>query len=306
MVNIFLATLNALEQQIAVINQLGEIVFVNSVWIKSGEARGIPKNFEWIGLNYLSFGTSSHSDNLSFETEAMNGIGEVISNKRKLFDLEYTDHSSTERRWLQMIVKPMQDQPEPLYVITHTDISKYKLEAEEAELLSTQDPLTSLVNRRFMNQFLHNEWQRALRHNHPMSILAIDVDKFKGLNDLFGHLAGDDCLCQIADLLKSYSKRPSDLAVRLGGDEFLLILGNTPIKEALKIAEKFRKSVLSLKIQANHTELITVSIGVSGYKNVAHAKEQDLIQLADLALYQAKGAGRNRVESSQPSTSNLN
>lgn len=302
----FQATLNALEQQIAVVNELGEIVFVNAHWIKSGRARGIPQDFDWLGVNYLSFGTSSHTDNLSFESEAINGIGEVLSKKRALYDLEYTDHTNTERRWFQMLVKPIQDQPSPLYVISHTDISKFKLESEEAELLSMQDPLTALVNRRYMNQFLHNEWQRALRHSHPMSVLAIDVDEFKILNDLFGHLAGDRCLCLIADLLRKFSKRPSDLAVRLGGDEFLLILGNTPIKEALRIAEKFRKSVLSLEIPVSHAQFITVSIGVSGYKNVALAKEQDLIQLADLALYQAKGAGRNRVESYRPSISDFN
>ncbi len=278
------------------VNQLGEIVFVNHYWVQSGQERGIPKNFNWLGLNYLSFGAASHTDNLSFETDPINGIGDVLKNKKTIFNLEYSCHSSTERRWFYMQVKPLYLKPNPLYVISHTDISKYKLESEEAEILSMQDPLTSLVNRRFMNQFLHNEWQRALRHKHPMSLLAIDLDQFKLLNDEFGHLAGDRSLCLIADLLRKFSKRPSDLAVRIGGDEFLLILGNTPIKEAIKIAEKFRKAVLALKIYANAQQIITVSIGVSGYKNVAQANQQDLIQQADLALYQAKGAGRNRVE----------
>ncbi|MBU4439082.1 MAG: GGDEF domain-containing protein, partial [Firmicutes bacterium] len=137
---------------------------------------------------------------------------------------------------------------------------------QELQRLSLNDPLTGLWNRRKYKETASLEWQRCLNHQKPISLLFIDVDYFKNYNDLYGHVTGDECLIKIAETLKSSLALSSDMAVRYGGEEFVVLLSETGKENALKIAELFLKKIESLDIPHEGSlvkNCITVSIGVS-------------------------------------------
>jgi len=165
--------------------------------------------------------------------------------------------------------------------------------------LALRDALTNLFNVRELTRFLDYELIKSRRYNDPFSLLMIDVDHFKGVNDQFGHRVGDEILQQTAHVLLS-NVRGCDLAARYGGDEFTIVLPETPARQACLGAERLRKVVEDLNIQVTNklglVEMIntTISIGVSEYPYDANNAET-LIETADHALYQAKRQGCNRV-----------
>lgn len=169
---------------------------------------------------------------------------------------------------------------------------------QELQLLSLNDPLTGLWNRRKYKETVGLEWQRCLNHQKPISLLFIDVDYFKNYNDLYGHAAGDECLVQIGATLKATLARPSDMAVRYGGEEFVVLLSETGKEDALKIARLLLKRIDQLGILHQGSAVkncITVSIGVASLLPGHHSRHEDLIEIADKALYHAKAKGRNQV-----------
>lgn len=176
-----------------------------------------------------------------------------------------------------------------------------QLEVANAALeeLATVDSLTGLANRRRFDVFIQHEWQRAQRSQQPLSLLLVDADRFKLFNDRYGHLAGDDSLRRIADVLREAAHRASDLAARYGGEEFAVALANTDLAGAMTVAEGIRQRVYTLAIPHMDAPegVVTVSAGVA-----TGSVEQSVMQLigaADRALYDAKRGGRNRVVASQ-------
>lgn len=157
-----------------------------------------------------------------------------------------------------------------------------------------KDPLTQLFNRRHM----HHQWQieesRAHRSNKPLSLISVDVDRFKSVNDNFGHEVGDLVLVKIAEYLKGAS-RITDHVGRTGGEEFEIIQSNTSEAEAMVIAERFRNEISELSLTNLHPELtaVTVSIGIANYQD--NEAYDDIRRRADKALYEAKNTGRNKV-----------
>jgi len=175
--------------------------------------------------------------------------------------------------------------------------------AEKLLTLSSQDGLTGIANRRHFDEFLANEWNRALRAQSPLSLILCDIDHFKAYNDHYGHQQGDRCLIRIADVLQQYARRGGDLAARYGGEEFTVILPETSLESASAIAESIRQSVLDIAIphRASETEnIVTASFGVATIVPQRNQQSRLLIALADKALYQAKQQGRNRVAVSGP------
>lgn len=161
--------------------------------------------------------------------------------------------------------------------------------------LSSTDSLTRLFNRRKLMQTLGKEFQRHTRSQDIMTLLMLDIDHFKLINDTYGHLNGDTVLVTLAKILKEYL-RPYDIATRFGGEEFALVLPNTPIAGALDVAERLRVAVENLTFSGELRDLkLTVSIGVSGYPGAGIESVDQLLQAADQALYQAKKSGRNKV-----------
>jgi diguanylate cyclase (GGDEF)-like protein len=211
-------------------------------------------------------------------------------------------------RWVETTARLLRhhatDQPEG-FVCVKRDIADRK-DAEqrlldafaEVEKLALVDGLTGVANRREFDRSLEREWQRAIRDKTPISLLLIDVDRFKLFNDLNGHLAGDECLRQIARSACSPFHRITDLLARYGGEEFAGILPNTISADALTLAERIRALVAAQQIPHQGTEagIVTISVGIATLQPVIGDVASTLIEAADAALYRAKVSGRNRCE----------
>jgi diguanylate cyclase (GGDEF)-like protein len=158
--------------------------------------------------------------------------------------------------------------------------------------LSLMDNLTGLFNRRFFRSQMEIEMSRTKRTGHTCSLMMIDLDNFKLLNDTFGHLEGDRFLAEFAGVMKE-STRPTDLLYRYGGDEFAVLMPETSAFEALKTGERFRKKLMAMSQKTSPG--ISLSIGVSEYTAYSSFAMDDFIYSADLAMYEAKKGGKNRV-----------
>ena len=175
-----------------------------------------------------------------------------------------------------------------------------KIEFQLQEI-SRRDGLTGLFNRRYFDEILSQEIGRAYRNHSPLSLLMIDIDHFKEYNDFYGHVAGDNCLVDIAHLISSSLNRKGDLIARYGGEEFVCILPNIDSKGAFAYAEKLQMFIQEKRIEHFASKLtylksVTVSIGVTTLPMLSRLTATDLVQRADNALYQAKKQGRNRVK----------
>jgi len=187
-------------------------------------------------------------------------------------------------------------------------VGREKLLREQTMVLRSQtfsDGLTGIANRRHFDVAMEKEHRRAKRGGTPLSLLMIDIDHFKAYNDYYGHQKGDQCLIQVAAALDGMLKRPCDLMARYGGEEFAVILPETDVEQALLMAEAIRARAQELAIpherNADPSQLITVSIGVTTQKPDTPVEIDALIGAADRALYQAKRSGRNLAAAQLPS-----
>lgn len=165
--------------------------------------------------------------------------------------------------------------------------------------LATRDELTGLYNRREMDRFLDKELERFQRNNHPVSLILLDIDHFKNVNDSFGHHVGDQVLKQLSKMISNIT-RSVDFVIRYGGEEFSIVLPDTPGKDAFKVAERLRKNVADndlicvLDDGTKENISITISLGVAELPNDVITKKALLIA-ADQALYASKEQGRNQT-----------
>ena len=173
-----------------------------------------------------------------------------------------------------------------------------ELEEKNRELaqLSISDGLTGLFNHRHMQQLLEEEFERANRSGGPLAVAMLDLDRFKSVNDTYGHQVGDRVLQDMAEILRE-TAREIDRIGRYGGEEFIVILPETGIDDAAVFAERVREEVENFEFAQGMREPLsmTVSAGVAEYPDPRVADPQELVKHADQALYAAKGAGRNRI-----------
>jgi diguanylate cyclase (GGDEF)-like protein len=161
---------------------------------------------------------------------------------------------------------------------------------------ATRDPLTGVHNKKYFAEALEKEFKFSSRHDNALSLLMIDVDHFKRVNDMHGHLVGDNVLSQLATLLAG-TIRSEDLFARWGGEEFIVLLRRCPRANAVEVAERMRQLVAGMTFRACDPALrATISIGVASYSRGLHSDFEALVRAADDQLYRAKNAGRNRVE----------
>lgn len=171
---------------------------------------------------------------------------------------------------------------------------------EEIRILSITDPLTGSYNRGYLTERLPQEIQRARRYGHSLSLVLGDIDHFKKVNDLYGHRAGDLVLKEFVQCIKNSIREGSDWMVRYGGEEFLVVVPETPYGGVCVMAERLRKVVAKKVIKIDGEKIsITASFGVTGFDPASSDKKvspEALIEHADKSLYQAKQEGRNRVK----------
>jgi diguanylate cyclase (GGDEF)-like protein/PAS domain S-box-containing protein len=204
-------------------------------------------------------------------------------------------------RWLHIRTKPTRDGGATVVVSDITNVKRAEAGlmalTEQLRTMATTDALTGLLNRRGFDERLDDEAMRATRNRQPLSLIIADIDRFKAYNDRYGHLAGDDCLKQVAAALRAGARRPADVVARYGGEEMTLILPDTDQQGAWELAERLRLSVRSLEIAHAGSEkrIVTASFGVATMEPGSAVSATELVRRADAALYIAKDAGRDRV-----------
>jgi two-component system, cell cycle response regulator len=196
-----------------------------------------------------------------------------------------------------MAYRPEQDH----LAVTFSDITKRKKTEEKLNILATTDELTGLWNRRYFMRILRHEMERGKRYNNVFSVLMLDIDHFKKVNDEHGHAAGDKALEHLAQVIKKHM-RQVDVPCRFGGEEFAIIIPHTNLEGSYQIAERLRRFVQDNPINYQNKDIFfTISIGLAQYEQTI-ADEDELLKSADDALYQAKRNGRNlTVKAMSPS-----
>jgi diguanylate cyclase (GGDEF)-like protein len=174
---------------------------------------------------------------------------------------------------------------------------------ERLTRLASRDGLTGIANRRHFDEILERETRRCVREQQPLSLILCDIDGFKRYNDTYGHTRGDDSLKRVAQAVEHTFRRAGDLAARYGGEEFAIILPGIEARRAWLFAERLRRKILRLAIPNSVSTIadrITISAGVATALPGRIYAVEELIHAADVALYRAKGNGRNRVEAHAP------
>ena len=190
-------------------------------------------------------------------------------------------------------------------IVVLNDVSAYETARlalvqanEELEILAKMDGLTQIANRRAFDDQLNREWRRMIREDGEMCVMLCDVDHFKDFNDQYGHMAGDELLRAVAQTVATNAKRPGDLAARYGGDEFALILPNTPLEGAEHVAQMILEKSRHLELFESPSTLeasVTLSIGICHSVPNKDLSPDRLLSGADAALYEAKNSGRNCI-----------
>jgi len=213
------------------------------------------------------------------------------------------------RLYLAIDAGPIYDKHGHLIAVVETlrDMTLQKLAQAALQELANHDGLTGIANRRAFDEALKIEWRRAMRDTKPLSVLMVDVDRFKDFNDSYGHLAGDECLKKVAAIMASQMQRASDVVARYGGEEFAVILPDSSSAGAAIVAERVRTAVEGARIPFSNSEFghVTVSVGAGSVAPSPLIDTWQLLSTADAALYRAKAVGRNHVVSMDVEALNL-
>jgi diguanylate cyclase (GGDEF)-like protein/PAS domain S-box-containing protein len=298
-------------------------VALDGTWLnvnrRCSEIVGYPKE----ELLRLKFSDITHSDDLEADWAL---VRELLEGKRDTYSLEKRYFTKQGRLvWVNLTVSLVQkpDGSPDYFISVIEDITLRKqIEEErddlivqleervrkrtaELERLSLTDPLTGIANRRSFDRCLEAEWDRAVRTRQPLSLILVDIDFFKNMNDTAGHTAADDALRSVAACLSQVAQRSADLAARYGGDEFVLVLPDTSAEGALRIANRVQELVEGLGVRNPGSSIdhaMTVSQGAATALPDSKGTWSSLLLEADRALYHAKQTGRARIALAEPSS----
>ena len=262
----------------------------------------------------VSFATAVYS--LQFVLWGTLVLRDLIQQKEHAFDkqafaleeckeqLEETRYTLEQREEEQQTMEALFDERTFELNVTLRELQETNRQLEEQ---ATNDALTGVKNRKFFDQRLQAEYRLSRRQQTPLSLLLLDADKFKAVNDTHGHLVGDQVLIEISKIASRILKRPNDYVCRYGGEEFAILLSNTDQTGAAKVAEVIRQKIAEAIIKTESIDLnITVSIGVSSLLIDGDTNDSLLFEQADQALYHAKASGRNNIKTYQEFQSSAN
>ncbi len=179
------------------------------------------------------------------------------------------------------------------------ELTEVQEEKDRLEYLSMEDALTKTYNRRGVDKLLSMHWKNCIRYELPMSVIMLDLDNFKNYNDNYGHIEGDVVLKSISSALRDTMYRPEDFVGRYGGEEFLVVMPNTPKGGAVSVAKRIKNVVEDLNLNHDYNDThgkVTVSMGVATTSPSEEAPIIEIIERADQVLYKAKKNGRNTFE----------
>ncbi|HSJ39258.1 MAG TPA: sensor domain-containing diguanylate cyclase, partial [Planococcus sp. (in: firmicutes)] len=281
------SVLNSLRDQICLMDGTGTICFTNKEWNEFALRNGGTLSSCGNGANYLQ--------QCEKEPELYEGLQAILAGEADCFNFEYPCHSPSQKRWFLMQATLLQANDEAVagVVIRHVDITKQKLLELQLKEHAEKDPLTSLFNRRYFEEQLTKEVSLALQHNTHLSLLYIDIDDFKKINDTYGHPAGDLVLKELA-LQIATAARSSYTAARIGGDEFAMLLPDTNKTELELITNKLIRDIQQLEIQEQNRP-INVTVSMGGKSFIDDFSITSMAKWADKALYSAKDKGKNQV-----------
>ncbi len=289
------AVIDALASHLCVVDRDGVIIAVNRAWenFKRQNSAGFLRSD--VGTHYLRICRSAAGPGSDEAEPFAVGVQSVLNGKTELFEMEYPCHSPTQNRWFLGRVTPLKAEQGGA-VISHLNITDRKLMELELARLAATDPLTELPNRRFFVQTANRELERVRRFGGSVSVIMLDVDHFKSVNDTYGHALGDEALRCLTRVCKELI-RQIDVLARYGGEEFVILLPGTEEAAASSVAEKLRSAIADMPVSdgRNHIKL-TASFGVAQLRPGDQGIEAGLAR-ADTALYAAKHSGRNCVKS---------
>lgn len=281
------------------------MVFVNAAWRRlqaqlGGQCQKWREELGWDASRlepvYATAYQASCKNLLS--TRAARGVEAVLEGTRPAYETTFSCTVGRERRTFKLDVLPL-GLDSPGVLLSYRDLTEQTQRETEIYNLANLDPLTGLFNRRLFFAEAERVLALAQRHGHPFALLYLDLDGFKAVNDSSGHEVGDEVLCRVAERLGG-CLRKSDLLARLGGDEFLLLLPETDEHESLAAVERFSESLTRPFVVSDNTFTLRGSFGVAHYP--VHGRTVDeLVRLADKAMYEAKATGGGvRVVSEPP------
>jgi diguanylate cyclase (GGDEF)-like protein len=288
------AVLNALPSRTAILDADGTILTTNAAW-NAGPAPNGHLFSTRPGDNYLEVCRAAADAGNDNARAAVEGLEQVLAKQLPMFSIDYAftapGRRPGEQTWWHMQAFPADDRPR--IVVSHTDITDRVSAEQQAAWQARHDHLTALPNR----AALHEMIAQALAEDNgagQVSVLYMDVDGFKQVNDTLGHSAGDLLLRELASRL-AHRTRPTDVVGRLGGDEFVVLARDCDVTGSEALARRFR-SVFDEPFELAGSRLpVTVSIGIAT-SNPAHTRPEDLLRDADVAMYAAKASGPNRYE----------
>lgn len=291
--NLLQAMINNIPNPIFYKDNRGVYRYVNDAFSK--EIIGVDKA-DLIGKSLTDLEGILDQEKISYHEE----YNQLLYTNRETVEYEDTIklHNGSER--VYQIIKKVFSSSEGEYlgfICIMSDITEHKAKEKELQELASVDPLTQLFNRRYFSKMAKQLLSSAKRYESALSIMTLDLDNFKNINDTYGHSFGDQVLMLLAKTLQEQS-RESDIIARFGGEEFVLMLPKTDIKGAFTLAEKIRKSVQELRIEAdNGVEVnFTISLGVSEFiVGDENENVEEVLKRADRALYSSKRSGKNRV-----------
>ena len=289
------AVLDSLSSHICVIDNEGVIVAVNRAWKNFAADNPPASDRTGVGSHYLKVCQDSSGSGAEEAGEFALGVRSVLRGSAELFQKEYPCHSPTVNRWFLGRVTPLRT-GQGGAVISHMAITDRKLLEFELVRLANADSLTGLPNRRYFLETGELEVRRVKRFGRTASVIMIDLDHFKTVNDRFGHAVGDVALRDLARVCRKLVRK-IDILARLGGEEFAILSPETDEPSATRLGEKLRQAVADTPIDDGLNRFgITASFGVAEVC-ASDAGIGECLRRADFALYAAKRAGRNCVMS---------